>query len=517
MSNILYKNLKSLTAPGIFYLATILIGSLYAFPSSVHAVTITTPDTNSGQVLHFSFEEGTGSTTADLSNTGNNGILVDNASWASGKIGSSSISLDGTDSYVSIPSSDSLQGFNNMTVCSWVYLNSYNAAQEGSMIAVKPTQFPGDPESDPFVLWGLSVTPDGHVVFAISNGTTGSRVFAVSNSIVTLTAWHHICGELRSHDGSLNIFIDGATDSNIAYVKDLFSNSIGSPVGTSTTPVLIGAYEAAGADQKDVWNGYLDEVRVYNRALSSADIQELFNPTPPSISPIGPVSNGDDDVVTPPPQHHDSSTTVNVSNGSDDVVTPPPEHHDSSTTVSVSNGGDDAPSQSNGNAQNNPVEDQSTQTAAVINTSIVGGGAEGGGNSPVFAATFPTRISPVGPPITLDTGTPPATTTAPSCTIYLSAPLSFGQNNNSDDVAKLQGFLDEVLGTDVPTTGYFGPRTLEAVKQYQLAHKDEILQPLTDKGFLHNGLPTGVIGPLTLRTINNAVCPGLDLPMPTIR
>ncbi len=82
--------------------------------------------------------------------------------------------------------------------------------------------------------------------------------------------------------------------------------------------------------------------------------------------------------------------------------------------------------------------------------------------------------------------------------------------NNSDQVTKLQRFLNDKLGTRVALSGVFGPETDAAVRAFQNMHADEILKPwgLTK--------PTGFVYLTTQRWINITNCSTLDIPMPKL-
>lgn len=84
-----------------------------------------------------------------------------------------------------------------------------------------------------------------------------------------------------------------------------------------------------------------------------------------------------------------------------------------------------------------------------------------------------------------------------------------GGNNNSEQVSKLQSFLTE-QGFSVPTTGFFGPMTTDAVKQFQSTHASEVLQPWVDAGLAADLTPTGIVFKTTRYKINNIVCEGSE-------
>ena len=96
--------------------------------------------------------------------------------------------------------------------------------------------------------------------------------------------------------------------------------------------------------------------------------------------------------------------------------------------------------------------------------------------------------------------TPPAATT--TCAAYLTKYMSLGAaDNDPAEVEKLQTFLHDYEGfTSLPSTGYFGPLTYAAVKQFQTKYADAILAPW---GFT---APTGIVNRTTVAEINAIYC-----------
>jgi hypothetical protein len=94
-----------------------------------------------------------------------------------------------------------------------------------------------------------------------------------------------------------------------------------------------------------------------------------------------------------------------------------------------------------------------------------------------------------------------ASSTEASCQPLLSNYLK--QGAHTQDVVKLQSFLD-VVGSNLPTTGYFGPMTTAAVKNFQITYANEILTPV--------GLtkPSGLVFSATLHKINQLACNGAE-------
>ncbi len=97
------------------------------------------------------------------------------------------------------------------------------------------------------------------------------------------------------------------------------------------------------------------------------------------------------------------------------------------------------------------------------------------------------------------------------CEPYLKSFIGFGRQNDTEQVIKLQKFLN-TQGYNVPTTGVYGPTTMTAVKDFQIKHKDEVLTPWSAFGISQSELEsgTGFVGPMTIRTITK-IASGCDI------
>ena len=109
-----------------------------------------------------------------------------------------------------------------------------------------------------------------------------------------------------------------------------------------------------------------------------------------------------------------------------------------------------------------------------------------------------------------------ATSIATSCSPYLMSYLRMGKNNNPNDVKKLQTFLNSDLNDKLPVSGFFGPLTFNAVKQFQLQESANILAPWVAYGLPNAHTATGYVYKTTQWFINNTQCPGLSLPFPSL-
>ncbi len=585
----------SYTTPGlrfrgmIFIVPIILSVACAAILTASREARAIVPST--APVLHIKFNESSGSSASDSSGNGHDGALQNGATLTAGKFGNA-VSLDGSTQYVSVPSADSLQDSSNgFSVCAWGNLNGFSPA-DGSVLVAKEVTAVGSASQDPWTLWEIYTKNDAlndatYPTFAISNGQQGGSYYMASGSKIPLNSWFHICGVYDPSDTSVKVFLNGQP--NGSEISNITA------IGHNDQPVLIGAFGAT--DFPDYFNGKIDDVRIYNRALSAADVAAIYDPSAPSITLNGAahasttvgvpfvdpgavatdaldgtiafststdpvvvdfgapgtftitysatnssdltatasrivdivaavtstttatttgVSNGDDDGVTLPPNTGTTTatTTTTVANGDDDgvILTQTSTSTSATTTTTVANGDDDGVTLPpvvtvTGGGQGGSPDVQNFGRSVSISTGSIGGGS-GGGTPP--APKLPVtlaNIPPAGEVLGAST----------SCSKYLFNPLKYGDSKDSDDVVKLQALLNEVLGTNIPLTGFFGQSTKDAVDAFQLKYKTDILDPWIHEGFILSGKPTGVVGPTTLRVINNLVCPDLQIPMPSIQ
>ncbi|GEM_PF-1825177 len=98
-----------------------------------------------------------------------------------------------------------------------------------------------------------------------------------------------------------------------------------------------------------------------------------------------------------------------------------------------------------------------------------------------------------------------------ACAPFLTTYLRAGAQNS--DVTKLQSFLNEQMGSNLPLTGMFGPMTEKAVNEFQLAHKTAVLAPWVAFGLPNENTTTGYVYKTTTHAINSLFCPGIPMPL----
>jgi len=251
---------------------TILITlTLIFLPNAVEAATISRPMHNAGLVAYWPMDEGVGIDVFDRSGNLNHGTTtgMDDFDWVSGKHGGA-LDFDGTNDEINAGNSASLDIVNAITVSAWVYRTGLS---DGIWIGIVAKG--GFNLNRGFEL--LINDDNDYPDFIINNVQAVDTGFKLNNN-----RWYHLTGV---YDGT-NVFL---------YVDGILIDSSG-PVTMSSSindDLIIGRRDAGNSDPATL-NGKIDEVRIYNRALSADEVRRLYNLGRPLIgtSPKNRITNG---------------------------------------------------------------------------------------------------------------------------------------------------------------------------------------------------------------------------------
>lgn len=211
-----------------------------------------------GLIGYWRFDDGAGTRALDSSGQGNHGTLLgmDDRSWVAGRI-RGALRFDGATQWVRVPASPSLDAPRTtraLTVAAWV-----SRASGGYMFqGVVSRQYRGT-VFEHFALFADSRGFVGTVNY--QPGYTGT----CQGPAVPFGQWTHLA--VTASERGVQGYVNGAQVCTLAAAPALAAD---------TTPVAIGANSDRPAVERDqLFSGLIDEVVLYDRALSAAEVREL--------------------------------------------------------------------------------------------------------------------------------------------------------------------------------------------------------------------------------------------------
>jgi hypothetical protein len=204
-------------------------------------------------VTHYTFNEATGTSVTDSSGYGRHGMQnnMDASAWTNGKR-CGALEFDGIDDYVVVPAFDGIGGTLSRTCTAWI----------------KTSRPAGG-----IVTWGLplagrkwNVAVDGRGGFGVEVGSG----HIISTSLVADGQWHHVAAVFEN-DGTPNVsdirlYVDGQLETPFVIVPQTVDTA-------DFENVTLGAFRS-GTDF--FFQGQMDEVRVYTRALTDSEIRDIY-------------------------------------------------------------------------------------------------------------------------------------------------------------------------------------------------------------------------------------------------
>jgi hypothetical protein len=209
---------------------------------------------------HWKFDETSGLAAADETGV-NTGQLInfpgDDSQWIAGQKGGA-LNFDGANDYVSVAHNLSFDITNCITISAWIKLNnlsSYYFIATKQPSGTAPNGYPGNFE--------FRITPTtGKLEFMHQTGTGTTYSQYTSTGSIAAGTWTHVAVTLIKGN-HIRFYINGTLDS-------YFSQS-GAFGILNSEPVRIGTRK----DNYTYFNGAMDDVRIYNRAMNDEEIKAL--------------------------------------------------------------------------------------------------------------------------------------------------------------------------------------------------------------------------------------------------
>lgn len=235
----------------------ILVAMLFALP-------VVAQNLQEGLVGHWKFNETSGATASDSSDNGNDGTLNGDPQWVTGYFGGG-LEFDGAGDEVNVPYSPSLNP-EQFTACLWA---NVAPGSTGHRAAISCRD---DGPQRGYIIYA---EPGNTWQFWIGVGAGGVTWNPAQGPAVNLGEWTHLTAVYS--DGEQKLYVDG----------ELAGEATGALNINTAQELLIGA-GANEATHQFLFVGNIDDVRVYNRALTEEDIAQVMEgEDATAVSPSG--------------------------------------------------------------------------------------------------------------------------------------------------------------------------------------------------------------------------------------
>lgn len=208
-------------------------------------------------VAWWKLDETEGTTAEDSAGTNDGTLCGDNPGCTPpggptvnqpGKVGTA-YTFDGVNDRVSVPDADALEQ-PNFSISAWVVLNDFAPPSHISARILDKT----NAATDGYYL--LVRTEDTH---KIRFGIAGA--FSDSTDPIELGEFTHLAG---TYDGSIiRLYVNGLLVGSTSHGAGLLTNSLDLSIGNS-------------AGQNRAWLGTIDDVRIYDSAITASDVMDLY-------------------------------------------------------------------------------------------------------------------------------------------------------------------------------------------------------------------------------------------------
>jgi len=206
-------------------------------------------------VAWWKLDETSGATTSDSSGSGNAGTLKNGPVWTTGKI-NGALSFDGADDYVQVPDTSSLKPTGAVSFGVWFKTAGYDR------------NFIVERQKNSWVSYAMYISGNGTSarVGCIIGYDSGVNTYTVTSAAtIGNNSWHYAMCVYDKQN--LKVFVDGVeSESTLGTNSIYYDGSVGVRIGFH--------YEA-----NTHFNGTIDDVRIYNYALSSNQIQTIYSGT----------------------------------------------------------------------------------------------------------------------------------------------------------------------------------------------------------------------------------------------
>lgn len=202
---------------------------------------------------------------------GNHGTLQNGATFGTGLV-NQAFSLDGTNDYVLVPHDPSLNPTSAMTIEAWINANTTASARD-----ILSKWGPGGDNQYIFKIHNMS---DNQRIELSESGSGHDLADVSGTTSVSTGTWVHLAATFDSTTETVQLYYNGSPDGSLGVGS-------GRSIHSDTSDLIIGAVSVPSI--KENFSGRIDELAVYNRALTGSEIEAIYDAGSAGKCGLGPV------------------------------------------------------------------------------------------------------------------------------------------------------------------------------------------------------------------------------------
>ncbi|NQT03161.1 MAG: LamG domain-containing protein, partial [Planctomycetes bacterium] len=216
-------------------------------------------------VAHWKFDDGSGATAQDSSGNGYDGTLFGEPTWVAGNIGGA-LEFDGTNDYVELPIGSLISSLTSSTFAIWVDFSNEGGAWQRIL------DFGTGTTANMFLTPRIGT--DGFMRFAITIGGGGDEDQTTAQATLP-SGWHYVALTINADENVHSLYLDGEL-----VAQNTATRHAPSTLGETNQNWLGRSQYAADG----YFDGRLDDFRIYDRILTSKQIEDLVNGISPEFT-----------------------------------------------------------------------------------------------------------------------------------------------------------------------------------------------------------------------------------------
>jgi hypothetical protein len=203
----------------------------------------------------------------DSSGNGNDGTVVGAPTYTPGPAGyGTALQFNGTADCVDLGNKPAFNPSGSFSISLWANPTNWSTTEWGHVMVSN--------RGEGSVGWQIRRYSSSTTMCFTTRGTGSATEDVPSRSPMPVNEWVHIACVYNNADNTKRIYINGAEDAVAA------TTAGGSIVATTMNTYVAARANSGNTGPETFFAGSLDEIRIYNRALSAGEVEYLSNPTP---------------------------------------------------------------------------------------------------------------------------------------------------------------------------------------------------------------------------------------------